>query len=191
MRFLLPLFLLVNITSFCQSLKQKEGRSFGIGVQAFEPTGLTFQSFKGFFNDNNSSLATYGVWELGVGMENITGVVDDKLYSGGDWTKGGFRVDVNYLYPLITIYSPFVFQTYLGGGLQTGTREYRTDEGIQSDFSTGANLMVRIELVTHGIDLGRDVWFLSIYGDIKYHKAFSESFDYVSPVVGVRMRKGR
>lgn len=190
MRLFILLFLLVSINSLGQSSKGK-GRSFGIGAQVFEPMGINFQTFRGLFNNNNSSFATYGVLEIGIGKENMLDLADEKEYAGGDWTKGGLRFDLNYLYPLITTHSPFVFQTYVGGGLQTGTRYYTISGNEESNFATGANLMIRIELVTHGIDLGRDVWFFSVYGDIKYHTDFTESFDYVSPVVGIRMRKGR
>ena len=190
MRLLILFLLLVSFNSISQVLKKK-GRSYGMGVQAFEPSGLTFQSFRGFFNDNNSSLATYGVWELGVGKENIWGIAKGKPYHGGNWVKGGVRVDLNYLHPVLTLYKPFVFQTYVGVGLQTGSRRYSTSSGEQSNFATGANLMVRVEYVAHGFDFGRAVWFFSIYADIKYHVDFTESFDYVSPVVGMRLRRGR
>jgi len=190
MRFLCIFFFLICFNSFSQP-KNNRGRRFGIGVQVFEPTGINVQTFRGFFNDNNSSFATYGVWELGVGKENMFGIASDKKYGGGNWVKGGLRVDLNYMHPLLTIYKPFVFQTYVGGGLQTGTRLYETSTGEQANFATGANLMMRIELVTHGIDLGRAVWFFSVYGDIKYHTDFTESFDYLSPVIGIRLRKGR
>ena len=191
MRFVFIIFLLVCINSFGQSSKRGQGRSFGIGVQAFEPTGLNLQVFRGIFNDNNSSLATMGVWEIGVGKENMFKLAGDKVYAGGNWVKGGLRFDLNYLHPVLSIHKPFVFQAYVGGGLQTGIRLYQTSAGEQSNFATGANLMARIEYVTHGIDLGRAVWFFSIYGDIKYHTDFTEGFDYVSPVVGIRLRRGR
>jgi len=191
MRLMIVIFVLLSLNSFGQANNRNQGRRFGIGIQAFEPTGINIQSFRGFFNDNNSSFATYGVWELGVGLENELGIISDKKYEGGDWEKGGVRIDINYLYPLLTIYAPFVFQTYLGAGIQTGTRKYETPTGIESNFSTGANFMLRVELVTHGIDMGPSVWFFSIYSDLKYHTAFSEPFDYLSPVLGVRLRKGR
>jgi len=192
MRLLTLFFLLICINSFSQSSKRyRGGPSFGIGVQAFEPTGFNLQYFRGFFNENNSSLATYGVWELGIGKENMLELANDKVYAGGKWVKGGLRFDLNYLHPVFTVYKPFVFQTYVGGGLQTGTRLYTNSEGEQSNVATGVNLLVRVEYVTHGIDLGRDVWFFSVYGDIKFHSDFSESFDYVSPVVGIRVRRGR
>jgi len=190
MRFLVIIFLFICISSFGQS-KNNQGRLFGVGIQMFEPTGINIQTFRGVFNNNNSSLLTKRVWELGVGKENMLGITGDKKYLGGNWEKGGLRFDLNYLHPVITTNAPFVFQTYVGGGLQTGTRLYNTSEGSQSKVATGANLMVRIEFVTHGIDLGRAVWFFSIYGDIKYHTDFTESFDYISPVVGIRLRKGR
>jgi len=191
MRVLIVFLLLLSLNSFGQANNRNQSRRFGFGIQVFEPTGFTIQSFRGFFNENNSSFATYGVWELGLGLENKLGIISDKKYAGGDWENGGVRVDLNYLYPLLTIYAPFVFQTYLGAGIQTGTRKYETPTGVESDFSTGANLMLRVELVTHGIDMGPAVWFFSIYSDLKYHTEFSESFDYVSPVLGVRLRKGR
>jgi hypothetical protein len=191
MRFLFFILLITSLPSWGQSKNKSQGRSFGVGVQVFEPTGINVQSFRGFFNDNNSSFATRGVWELGVGKENILGISDQKEYATGNWTKGGVRVDMNYFYPLITVHYPFVFQFYVGGGLQTGTRLYTSAGKEESNFATGGNLLARIELVTHGIDMGRSVWFLSVYSDIKFHSDFTESFDYVSPVVGVRMRKGR
>jgi hypothetical protein len=182
---------MISSNSFSQMNNRDHTRRFGIGFQVFEPTGLRVQSFRGFFNDNNSSFATYGIWELDVGIENILGVVRDKKYSGGNWKGGGLRVDLNYLHPLLTIYAPFVFQTYVGVGIQTGTRKYEASKGVESDFSTGANLMLRVELVTHGIDIGPSIWFFSFYSDLKYHAAFSQPFDYLSPVLGVSLRKGR
>lgn len=189
MRFILIIILFVSITSFSQTNDIK----FGIGIQAFEPTGLTLQFFRGFYNNNNSSFATYSVLELGVGKENMLGIMEDenKVYEGGHWTDGGLRVDLNYLYPLMTVHAPFVLQTYVGAGLQTGTRNYLISGKEDSQFATGMNLMLRLEYVTHGIDLGRAVWFFSIYGDVKYHTDFTEKFDYISPVAGIRLRKGR
>jgi hypothetical protein len=160
-----------------------------------EPTGVTLQFFRGFYNNNNSSFATYGVVELAVGKENVLGIIEDenKVYEGenGRWTEGGLRVDLNYLYPLMTVHSPFVLQTYVGAGLQTGTRNYLLSGKEESKFATGLNLMLRLEYVTHGIDLGRAVWFFSIYGDVRYHTDFTEKFDYISPGAGIRLRKGR
>lgn len=189
MRFILIFLLFVSIHSFSQTNDIK----FGIGAQVFEPTGLTLQFFRGFYNNNNSSFATYGVVELGVGKENMFGIMKDenKVYEGGHWTEGGLRVDLNYLYPLMTVHSPFVLQTYVGAGLQTGNRNYIISGKEESQFATGMNLMLRLEYVTHGIDLGRAVWFFSIYGDVKYHADFTEKFDYISPVAGIRLRKGR
>lgn len=187
MRWLALVLLFVSLQSFSQRAFQR----FGIGAQLFEPTGVNLQLFNGHFTDNNSSFATYGVLELGAGVERVFSISKDKMYSGGNWEKGGLRVDLNYLYPLLTVKRPFVIQTYVGAGLQTGNRKYETSEGVESKFTTGANVMVRIEFVTHGIDLGRAVWFFSMYGDIKYHSDFTESFEYVSPVLGVRLRKGR
>jgi hypothetical protein len=188
------LFIFLTLTSFqClgQFSNRSRGRSFGIGIQAFDPTGINLQTFRGFFNNNNSSFGTHGVWELGVGKENVVGIAGDKEYAGGNWRKGGLRFDLNYLYPLITINSPFVVQTYVGGGLQTGNRNYTLSGKEESNFATGANLMVRVELVIHGIDLGRADWFFSVYGDIKYHTDFTESFDYLTPAIGIRLRRGR
>jgi hypothetical protein len=190
MRFIIIFFLLfASIHSFGQPNDIK----FGVGAQVFEPTGLTLQFFRGFYNNNNSSFATYGVVELGVGKENMLGIMKDenKVYAGGHWTEGGLRVDLNYLYPLMTVHSPFVLQTYVGAGLQTGNRNYIVSGKEESQFATGMNLMLRLEYVTHGIDLGRAVWFFSIYGDVKYHADFTEKFDYISPVAGIRLRKGR
>lgn len=191
MRLLFIVFLLVCINSFGQSSRRSQGILYGIGAQAFDPTGFNLQFFRGFFNNNNSSFATYGVLELGVGKENMIGIVDEIKYADGYWKEGGVRVDVNYLYPVFTMYAPFVLQTYVGAGLQTGTRLYDNSAGEQSKFATGANLMLRLEYVSHGIDLGRAVWFFSIYGDMKFHADFTETFDYVTPGAGIRLRKGR
>ncbi len=183
---LLPLFILMCINSFAQNI-----RMMGIGAQVFEPTGVNVQLYKGFFSMNNSMYATYGVWELALGIENATGIVGPKKYASGNWNKGGIRMDLNYLHPILTIKSPLVLQTYLGAGLQTGTRKYQLAGRDESNFSTGANFMVRVEWVAHGFDIGPGKWFLSFYADIKYHKDFSESFDYISPVLGARMRRGK
>jgi hypothetical protein len=189
MRFILIFLLFVSVTA----LSQTDNIKFGIGVQAFEPSGINLQLFRGFYNNNNSSFATYGIVELGVGKENMLGIIDDdrKVYEGGYWTNGGLRVDLNYLYPLMTVHSPFVLQTYVGAGLQTGTRNYTVSGKEESQFATGMNLLLRLEYVTHGIDLGRAVWFFSIYGEVKYHADFTEKFDYISPGAGIRLRKGR
>jgi hypothetical protein len=191
MRLLIFVILLLPLCLFGQSKNKNQGRRFGIGAQVIEPTGINFQTFRGFFNDNNTSFATYGVLELGVGIENMLSHAGEKVYGSGTWSKGGWRVDLNYLYPLLTLQHPFVFQVYAGTGIQTGSRNYTVSGAEESTFATGGNLMLRVELVTHGIDMGRSVWFFSIYSDLKYHFDFTESFDYVSPVVGIRMRKGR
>lgn len=189
MRLILILLVFISINSFGQS----EGMKFGFGAQVFEPTGLTVQYFRGSYNSNNSTLTTYGVVELGIGKENMLGIMDDdnKVYADGIWKNGGLRVDLNYLYPLMTIYSPFVLQTYVGAGIQTGTRNFTVSDNEESQLATGMNLMLRLEYITHGVDIGNTVWFLSIYGDIKYHADFTEKFDYISPVAGIRIRKGR
>jgi len=187
MRFLTFIFLLIAFNAFSQGAF----RRFGIGAQVFEPTGITVQMFNGYFINNSSSLVTCDVWELGVGQENVTGLLNDKKYASGDWEAGGVRIDLNYLHPLLTVQAPLVLQTYLGAGLQTGTRKYATATGSESNFSTGANFMIRVEWITHGIDRGPATWFFSIYSDIKFHADFSENFDYLSPVLGVRLRKGK
>jgi len=191
MRFLIIVILLLPFCLFGQSRSKNQGRGFGIGAQVLDPTGITLQTFRGFYNNNNSSFATHGVLELGVGIENILNHADEKVYATGTWTKGGWRIDLNYFYPLLTLQHPLVFQLYAGTGIQTGTRNYNVSGAEESTFATGGNLMLRVELVTHGIDMGRSIWFFSVYSDLKYHFDFTASFDYVSPVVGIRMRKGR
>jgi len=187
------IMLLSGFNSMGQFSNGNPGIKFGIGAQVFEPTGLNVQFFRGFYNNNNSSFATYGIVELGVGKENMFGLINDeeRVYSGGYWKDGGLRVDVNYLYPVMTVHSPFVLQTYIGAGLQTGTRNYMLAGKEESKFATGANLMMRLEYVTHGIDMRRAVWFFSIYVEARYHADFTEKFDYISPTTGIRLRKGR
>jgi hypothetical protein len=192
----LLLLLLINISAAGQNMYKAMMRErtilrTGIGAQFLEPTGINFQIFKGFFCSNNASYATYGVLELGLGAENIWELQQEKSFAGGTWKQGGVRLDLNYLYPLLTLEGKMVLQTYLGAGVQTGTRNYRTGRSDESDFATGGNAIFRIEAVTHAIEVGNRIWFFSVYADAKYHFDFKEDFNYLTPVVGVRFRKGR
>ena len=72
---------------------------YGIGLQVAEPAGVNLQLFKGFFCSNSDSYATYNILEIGIGTENLLGIVGSKPYADGTWKKGGLRAEVNYLAP--------------------------------------------------------------------------------------------
>jgi outer membrane protein W len=165
---------------------------FGVGLQALEPTGINVQMFHGFFCSGNDSFATYGVWELGVGIENTIGTSTTTAYKSGQWRSGGIRAELTYLQPLITLDYGFVFQPYIGVGLQTGSRNYTSmTDGDQSSTATGGNLLLRLEVGMHGIETGGSILFVSLYVDAKYHKDFAEDFSYFKPSIGIRIRKAR
>jgi hypothetical protein len=196
MKYSLSILLLISLSSpgqnmFKAMMRERTILRTGIGAQFMEPTGLNVQVFKGFFCSNNASYATYGVLELGLGVENIWDLQKEKSYAGGVWKPGGVRLEVNYLYPLITLEGPMTFQAYLGAGVQTGTRNYRVGRSDESDFASGGNAMFRVETVTHAIEIGAGIWFFSVYADARYHVDFKEDFTYLTPVIGVRFRKGR
>lgn len=172
-------------------MQEHTQRRFGIGFQAFEPTGINIQMFRGFFCSNEDSYATRGVWELGLGAENVLLTRSNETYKDGVWKKGGFRVDLNYLYPVFTVEWGIVMQTYVGLGLQTGSRLYENALGDQSTFATGGNALVRLEVAGHGFEAGDGLLFVSVYVDAKFHKDFTEDFQYFKPSFGIRIRKAR
>jgi hypothetical protein len=163
----------------------------GVGAQLFEPTGGNIQIFKGEYVANHKSYVTNGVFEIVIGSEKVFNILDDKVYKDGKWAKGGLRINALYLYPLITTEAPIVLQAYIGGGLESGTRKYLVNKTVESQFATGLNLMLRLELVTHGIDLGKSTWFFSLYIDLKTYMEFGNEFNYLAPVVGIHLRRGR
>jgi hypothetical protein len=196
MRLLLFLLLALCVDAAGQKVftTQRRGQNihrFGIGAQVFEPTGINLQIFRGQFSSNNAAYSTYGVVELGLGLENEIKVIDEKTYAGGIWTEGGLRVDLNYLYPLITVHAPVAIQTYVGAGLQSGSRKYLVNNTVESEFATGANFLLRLEVGFHGFEIGPSMWFVSVYGDARIHADFTEDFSYFAPSLGLRMRKGR
>lgn len=174
-----------------KALKQQHTqRRFGVGLQAFEPTGVSVQMFHGFFCSNDDLYATRAVQELQIGAENVV-LGSTTAYKDGTWKKGGLRVEFDYLFPVLTIDYGFVVQTYLGAGIQTGSRHYENVYGDQSAFATGGNLMARLEVGGKGFEAGNDILFWSVYVDAKFHQDFTEDFNYFKPSVGIRIRKAR
>jgi hypothetical protein len=166
---------------------------FGIGIQASDPLALNLQLFKGFFCSNDDTYATKMVWELTGGLENVL-FKSMKDYSTGKWTNGGFQAALSGYYPVANILARgFTIQFYPGLGLQAGNRKYRENgvNGILSENSFGVNLSAQASLMGRGIAFGNGVWFVTLYGGIKYHKQFSDGFNYVKPTLGLVMRKAR
>lgn len=162
----------------------------GVGLQASDPAGISIQVFRGFFCSNSNGFATYGVWELNAGKENMFGLSRGKSIDGNTWLKGGFRVEVNYMQPLFSVgFGSSSVQLYAGLGIQTGTR--RQDAAEAKVPATGGNGLGRLEFSTAGFESGRSLLFLSVYADWRYHRDFTNNFSYTGPGLGIRVRKVR
>ena len=159
-----------------------------IGLQFADPTGINIQFFRSFLCTNHRSYATKAVIAINAGVENQFGFSKTEYTGSGTWKSGGFRFEVNYLVPILTLApGSSTIEYYVGAGLQTGTRRFVNGD-VSNPFATGGNLMGRMEYTPEGMRAGRKTFYVSFFLDYKYHRDFKSVFSYTGPSFGARMK---